>query len=95
MNILDILAWIAANKDPIEASIAIVLGLFGVYGSARGAVATVSEIMQKGTAMSDAYALQLASDYMGRYWPFIPDLVRKWIIQSAFDSMKRAIAKKK
>lgn len=74
----------------------ILLGIFvvgSINGSARGAIATVSEMGQAGVKLTNEEALQKASDIMGKYLPFIPDTavlpIRKWLIQKAFDSMKK------
>lgn len=89
MDLTLVLNALVAGKEYVELALAI-LAMIGIpLGSARGAIATVNEIMQTGTEMSAAAALQKASDLMGRWLPFIPDFVRKWIIQKAFDSMKK------
>ena len=97
MDIALVLNAIVAGRDYILLAIAIISML---NGSAKGAIAGVSEVMQAGSKLNDAEALQLASNLMGKYLPFMPDFVRKWIIQMAFDSMKKkaseiASAKKK
>lgn len=92
MDIALILKAIIAGQEYVILAIAIISML---NGSAKGAIATVSEIGQAGVNMTDAEALQKASDIMGRYLPFIPDFVRKWIIQTSFTNMKKAIAKQK
>ena len=93
MDITLILNAMVAGKDYAELILAI-LAIIGLpLGSARGAIAAVNEIMQ-GSTMTEAQALQKASDLMGRWTPYIPDLVRKWIIQVAFDSMKKQAGKK-
>lgn len=89
MSIELILTAIVASKEYVELGLA-VIALIGVpLGSARGAIATVNEIMAKGADMTNDEALQKASDLMGKWIPYIPDFVRKWIIQQAFDSMKK------
>jgi hypothetical protein len=89
MDISLILKAIVDGKDYIELGI-FLLGIVGLpIGSARGAIATVNEVMQGGVEMTDALALQRASEIMGKWLPFLPDFVRKWIIQQAFDSMKK------
>lgn len=90
MDVALILNAIVASRDYVILAIAII-GM--VNGSARGAIATVSEMGQAGSTMTNEEALQKASDIMGRWAPFIPDFVRKWIIQQAFNSMKKVASK--
>jgi hypothetical protein len=74
---------------------AIAWGLFAVSSlssSARGAIAATSEIMQK-SVMTDEQALQKASDFMGSKLPIVPEIVRKWIIQILFSSLKKVVGK--
>lgn len=88
MDFTAILQGLIVARDYIEIGLAI-LALVGVpLGSARGAIATVNEIMANGSTMTNDQALQKASDLMGKWFPFLPELVRKWIIQTAFNSMK-------
>ncbi|OFY95232.1 MAG: hypothetical protein A2309_02885 [Bacteroidetes bacterium RIFOXYB2_FULL_35_7] len=70
----------------------IVFAITAISSSARGAMAAVNEIMQAGT-LTEEQALQKASDLMGKWYPYIPEVVRKYIIQNMFNSMK-TVAKK-
>jgi hypothetical protein len=86
MDVIKIGQVILEYREYIELVLAI---FFMLNSSARGAIATVAEILQKAN-LTNEEALQKASDLMGKSFPFIPDLVRKWIIQSLFNSMKKA-----
>jgi hypothetical protein len=90
MDVTLILNAIVAGKDYAILAIAIISML---SGSARGAIATVSEVASAGVALTDEQALQKASDMMGKYTPFIPDFVRKWMLQKCFDNMKNVANK--
>jgi hypothetical protein len=90
MDLTLIINGLVAGKDYAILAVAIISML---SGSARGAIATVSEIGQNGISLTDEQALQKASDIMGKWTPFIPDFVRKWIIQKLFDSMKQVANK--
>ena len=93
MDLTLILNALIASRDYVVLAIAI-LGM--VNGSARGSIAAVSETMQAGLILTNDQALQKASDIMGKWTPFLPEFVRKWLIQMAFDSMKKvAIQEKK
>jgi hypothetical protein len=65
------------------------------FGAARGSIATVSEVMASGVKMTNDEALQKASDLMAKIkigpiqFSWLPEQIRKWIIQQAFDSMKK------
>lgn len=92
-----IMKFITENKESIELAIAI-LGIIStwvstLFSSARGAIALVNEIFLAGVNMSNEEALQKASDKMGTVTPYIPEFVRKWLIQIAFDNMKKALNK--
>ena len=90
----DILKWILANQDMlIEIGGLVAFLISQLNGSARGAIAAVFKIMQD-AEMKPEDAKQKASDLMGRKWPFIPEIARKWIIQTVFDNMKQAISPK-
>ncbi|MFA5114368.1 MAG: hypothetical protein WC529_08810 [Candidatus Margulisiibacteriota bacterium] len=86
--------FVIANLDTIKAVAE--LGVFLVLmlsSSARGAIAAVNDILKGGVGMTDEQALQKASDLMGKKLPYIPDALRKMIIQWLFDSMKNVVKK--
>lgn len=85
------LKWIIANKDMlVEIGGLIAFLISQLNSSARGAIAAVFKIMQS-AEMEPEQAKQKASDLMGKKWPFIPEGLRKMIIQIAFDSAKKAV----
>jgi hypothetical protein len=88
MDLVSITALLVAAQPYVELIIFLLMGRKVIDGSAKGAIAVVSETMSKGITLTDEQALQQASDLMGQAWPFIPEMIRKWIIQKVFDSMK-------
>lgn len=87
--------YLIANKDLIEL-IVFLTGVFGLnVGSARGVIAVVNEMIQAGALLNDKEALQKASDLVARIkigkfsFSFLPEFMRKGLIQMVFDSMKR------
>ena len=88
----DLAKWILANQDfLIEAFGLVAFIIAQLNSSARGAIAAVFKILQD-AEMKPEEAKQKASDLMGKRWPFIPEGLRKIIIQMVFDSMKKAVA---
>jgi len=86
------LKWILANQDFLIEVFGLAAFIFAqLNSSARGAIAAVFKILQD-AEMDPEKAKQKASDLMGQRWPFIPEGLRKIIIQMAFDSMKKAVA---
>jgi hypothetical protein len=92
---MDYLKLILANLDTIVTAASIAASLvFAVNSSARGAMAAVFKIMKDGMEMTPEQRLQKASDLMGQKFPYIPEALRKYIIQWLFDSMSNAAQKK-
>lgn len=97
----NVLKFVVVNLDTIKAVIELIVflgvtlssGALTLSSSARGAIAAVNDILKHGTEMTDAEALQKASDLMGQKLGFIPDALRKIIIQFLFDSMKNVVKK--
>ena len=88
------LKFIIANADSLVSIAAIILSMIvSLNSGARGAMAAVFKIMQDGMEMTPEARLQKASDLMGQKFPYIPEALRKMIVQFAFDSMNSAIKK--
>lgn len=91
---MDVVKFLLSNMDTIKGIAE--LGIFLVLmlsSSARGAIAAVNDILSSGVSMTDEAALQKASDLMGKKLPYIPEGLRKMIIQFLFDNMKNALKK--
>ena len=82
---MDILKLANENKDIII----ILLYIFQlVISSANKSIATVSEIMQK-SQMTDADAMDKAVALFRKYFPFIPEIIARWLLQIVFDNIKK------
>jgi len=93
---MEILKTLLANLDNIVTLAAIVTSLVvSLNSSARGAIAAVFKVMKDGMEMTTEQRLQKASDLMGQKFPYVPEVIRKWILQTCFDSMANAVAEKK
>lgn len=87
--------FVGQNSGPISVILTILLALFGVEGKARDAIAAINEMKAK-MSMTPDEALEKAAIWMGntKWTGWIPLGVRKWIIQTIFNSMKAAIKAK-
>lgn len=84
--------FIVANWGMIkDVAILAVAAAAMLSSSGRGAIAAVYEILKDAQALTAEQKLQKASDLMGKKFPFIPDALRKMLIQYLFDSLKKAI----
>lgn len=92
-----VLAFLNTNKEALTLLVAIAgivsTTISGFIAVALRAIAIVNEIFLAGADMTNEQALQKASDIAGKYVPFIPEVVRKWLLQIVFDSMKRTFNK--
>ena len=91
---MNVITFLLANAEAIKTVGGLVIFLVLMCSSsARGAIAAVYEIIKSGVDMNDATALQTASDLMGKKMPYIPEALRKMIIQYLFDSLKDHLKK--
>jgi hypothetical protein len=96
MSVGTALAFITANWEMIKDVAILAVALWGLTSSsARCAIAAVFEILKDSQGMTAEQALQKASDLMGKKFPYIPEALRKMIIQWCFDSMKKAVSPEK
>jgi len=90
----EVMKFTLANADSLISIAAIILSMIvSLNSGARGAMAAVFKIMQDGMEMTPEQRLQKASDLMGQKFPYIPEILRKQVIQFAFDSMNSAVKK--
>ena len=88
------LKWIAANMDVIRAVAEIVISLLAakamMNSKAASVIAIVFKIMKEGMELTPEQRLQKASDLMGQKMPYVPEGLRKMVIQFMFDSIAKA-----
>lgn len=90
----EVIKFLVGNIDTIKTVAELVVFLIlAMSNSARGSIAAVYEILKGGADMTDEQALQKASDLMGKKFPFLPDGLRKMVIQWLFDNLKGTVKK--
>ncbi len=92
---LAVWAFIGNNSGPISVILALLVAVFGLESKARDAIAAVNEMKVK-ISMTPEEALNAAADWMGntKWTGWIPLGVRRWIVQTIFNSMKELVKKK-